>query len=91
MDPKIWTTSQRGFPFNISMNTIVTICLVTPLAFALCTLRLSDEHIWKLYLPIILISIAAYYMTDSLIEQFKSSLEKAGLFGKDLNKAGVKE
>ena len=37
------------------------------------------------------ISVVAYFVTDRMIYQFKESLEKNGLFGKDLNKAGAKE
>jgi hypothetical protein len=36
-------------------------------------------------------SVAAFFISDKMIEQFKGSLEKNGLFGKDLNKAGQRE
>jgi hypothetical protein len=36
-------------------------------------------------------SAGAYVVTDKAIEQFKESLEKNGLFGKDLNKAGQRD
>jgi hypothetical protein len=39
----------------------------------------------------VLLGILAYYATDSLIGIGKELLLKAGLFGKDLNKAGKKE
>lgn len=38
-----------------------------------------------------MISIPAYYVSEKAIGQFKESLEKNGLFGKDLNKAGLRD
>jgi hypothetical protein len=37
------------------------------------------------------LSTAAYFISDRMIDQFKESLEKNGLFGKDLNKAGQRD
>ena len=34
------------------------------------------------------VSFIAFYVSDKLIESFKGTLEKKGLFGRDLNKAG---
>lgn len=36
-----------------------------------------------------MISILAYFVSENGIGQFKDSLAKRGLFGKDLNKAGI--
>ena len=91
MDPDIWRKSQRGFPFNIPLNVIVMFSLVTPALVAILTWKITDQLLWSLFIPLIGVSVLAYFLTDSLIEQFKSSLQKAGLFGKDLNKAGVRE
>ena len=33
-------------------------------------------------------SIAAYYLSDATIREFKVKLEGKGIFGKDLNKIG---
>ena len=40
---------------------------------------------------VIFISIVGFYLCDKLIDLFKESLEKKGLFGRDLNKAGVQK
>jgi len=36
-------------------------------------------------------SFGAYFVTNSLIHHFMEQLERRGLFGKDLNKAGDRE
>jgi hypothetical protein len=91
MDPIIWKNSQRGFPFNISLRTIVILSLVTPVVLALSLIKFTEYHIYKLYIPTILISVFAYFLTDKLIDQFKGDLERTVKRGKDLNKAGNKE
>ena len=88
MDEEVWSKSKRGFPFNIPLSTIVVICLVVPISMSLVFFDYSNAYLWKCYLFTIAISIVAYFVTDKAIEQFKESLEKNGLFGKDLNKAG---
>lgn len=62
-----------------------------PLSLTLVAFDHENKYLWTLYLKTLLISIIAYVVTDKLIVQFKDSLEKNGLFGKDLNKAGAKE
>jgi len=88
MDEQIWTASKRGFPFNIPLGFVVALALGTPVAASFLCFEAANAYLWKVYLFTLAISVAAYFVTDKAIEQFKESLEKNGLFGKDLNKAG---
>lgn len=91
MDADIWQKSKRGFPFNIPLQSIVAVSLGVPLALSFYLFDYSNQYLWKVYLFTIVMSIGAYFVTEKAIGQFKESLEKNGLFGKDLNKAGVRE
>lgn len=91
MDEGIWNESKRGFPFNISLNTIIFIGLGLPVGLTFILIDFKNNSFWKLFLLTFAISIIAYYVADSLITQFKDSLSKNGLSGKDLNKAGKRE
>ena len=91
MDEDVWHKSKRGFPFNIPMQVVVAISLGLPLSMSLVYFDYANTYLWKVYLFTLLISTAAYFVTDKAIEQFKESLEKNGLFGKDLNKAGERD
>lgn len=91
MDADVWINSKRGFPFNISLTIIATITLCVPLVVSFVTFQNQSWNLMKLNLNTIAISLFAFFVTDRLIDQFKGSLEKKGLFGKDLNKAGARE
>ena len=90
MDPKTWRLSQRqGFPFNVPLEFIVGVPLVAPLSFLIFDLAIIDrKSLWTI-LQTIGVSIIAFLISDKLIDAFKESLEKKGLFGRDLNKTGV--
>jgi hypothetical protein len=90
MDPKVWRKAQRhGFPYNIPLDYIVGIPLFAPLAFLIFDLAIIDRKSLWTVIQTIGVSVAAYLISDKLIDAFKESLEKKGLFGRDLNKAGV--
>lgn len=91
MDADIWKKSKRGFPFNIPLSFIVFVALGVPLGATLYAFDFSNTYLWKAYIFTLLMSVVAYFITDKAIEQFKESLEKNGLFGKDLNKAGERD
>ena len=91
MDEEIWNKSKRGFPFNIPLWAIITFALGLPFVTSLVYFDFSNQYLWKVYLFTIAISIVAYFVTASAIEQFKESLQKNGLAGKDLNKAGERD
>lgn len=91
MDAEIWINSKRGFPFNISLTNIVAFTLCVPLIISFITFQSHSWNLVKLNLNTIAISLFAFFVTDKVINQFKGSLEKKGLFGKDLNKAGDRE
>ena len=67
MDADIWQASKRGFPFNISLNTIVYSSMLAPLALGLYTIKYDDPQFYKLYLPTIVISFFGYKVASSLI------------------------
>ena len=91
MNPQLWKKSQRGFPFNIPLNGIILACLLIPFALTMVLFDPANHYLWKVYLFTLALSVLGYIVAEKAIDQFKESLEKAGLFGKDLNKAGVKE
>lgn len=91
MDEEIWAKSKRGFPFNIPLKAIVTFALGLPILLSFMYFNFENKYYWKVYIFTLFISMVAYVVTDKAIEQFKESLEKNGLFGKDLNKAGQRE
>lgn len=88
MDAEIWQASKRGFPFNIPFKFIVAVALGTPIIASFYAFDTNNHYLWKCYIFTMGMSLIAYFLSDKMIEQFKSSLEKNGLFGKDLNKAG---
>jgi hypothetical protein len=91
MDVEIWQKSKRGFPFNVPLWLVISIALGLPLVASFLYLDFSNPYLWKVYIFTLFMSAGAYVVTDKAIEQFKESLEKNGLFGKDLNKAGQRD
>ena len=92
MDTDIWIASKRGFPFNINLLNIVVTSLFTPIAIAQFTFPfLNVPQLSKLMYITIVMSLLAFFVTNSLIGQFKDTLANKGLFGKDLNKAGNRD
>lgn len=91
MDAEIWKKSKRGFPFNIPLNLILGTAIGAPVLASLYAFDFSNQYLWKVYIFTLVMSVIAFFVTDKAIEQFKESLEKNGLFGKDLNKAGLRE
>lgn len=91
MDADVWAKSKRGFPFNVPLKVIVLISLGIPIGMSAVYFDFSNTYLWKVYLFTLAISVVAYIVTEKAIEQFKESLEKNGLFGKDLNKAGERD
>jgi hypothetical protein len=91
MDESIWQASKRGFPFNVPFNFIVALALGPPLILTYFAFDFKNHYLWKCYFFTLALSTAAYFISDRMIDQFKESLEKNGLFGKDLNKAGQRD
>ena len=91
MDADIWNKSKRGFPFNVPMWVIVAVCLGVPLLASFYVLDYSNAYLLRVYAFTLFLSSIAYFITVQAIEQFKESLDKNGLYGIDLNKAGVRE
>ena len=91
MDENIWQATKRGFPFNVPFNFIVALALGPPLVLTYFAFDFMNHYLWKCYLFTLALSTAAYFISDRMIDQFKESLEKNGLFGKDLNKAGQRD
>lgn len=92
MSPQIWRKSQRDyFPYNVKIEWICGIPLVAPLVFLLCDLTIIDQNLGylKIILQTICVSLFAFYISDKMIIAFKDNLESKGLFGRDLNKAGI--
>ena len=73
------------------MNAITLGCLLVPFSLTMVFFDPSNHYLWKVYLFTLALSLLGYIVAEKAIDQFKESLEKAGLFGKDLNKAGAKE
>ena len=93
MDSKIWQKSQRNyFPYNAPLELIAGVPLVLPIVVLIYNLSVDKD--WE-YLKTILqtlgVSLAGFHISDKLIDAFKDSLRNKGLFGRDLNKAGVQK
>ena len=94
MDAVIWRQCQRHhFPYNTSLGLIVGIPLVLPLIFLVINFGVLEKNFVYLKTIVLVIALSAfgYHLCDKLIDLFKESLEKKGLFGRDLNKAGVQK
>ncbi len=94
MDPKIWRNSQRKeFLYNIKLEWIVGIPIIFPLIFLIFDLAIRDKNYSYLMtiISIIAMSAVAFYVSDKMIDSFKDTLQKKGLFGRDLNKAGIQK
>ena len=94
MNPETWRKAQRNhFPYNTELEYIVGIPLIAPLAFLVFDLAIVQRYLngLKTVIQTIAVSVAAFWITDKMIDAFKDSLEKKGLFGRDLNKAGIQK
>ena len=91
MDAEIWQKSKRGFPFNIPINFIVLVAIMSPFALALILLDFKDSHLRNVIGVTLVLSILGFICSYYGINQFKSNLEQKNLFGIDLNKAGKRE
>ena len=91
MDPATWRLTLRSSPFySTPLEYIIGLPLILPLIFLLFDLWITDQNYsyFMTILQTIGISCLAFYTSDKLIESFQGTLEKKGLFGRDLNKAG---
>lgn len=94
MDPILWRKAQRhSFPYNVPLWFITCIPLIGPITYLIVDMAVIDRNfdILKLTIQILIISIGTYFLCDTLIDVFKTSLEKKGLFGRDLNKSGIQK
>ena len=91
MDSKIWRACQRNhFPYNCPLELIAGLPLVVPILVLIMNLSiLKDWDYLKTILQTIGVSFAGFHISDKLIDSFKDGLKNKGLFGRDLNKAGV--
>ena len=91
MDEKVWNASKRNsFPYNVDIWYSCLAPFFGGLTFLITYLSLKDTegHLATIILTCIK-SIVAYIVTDRLIGGFKDTLRDKGLFGRDLNKAGI--
>lgn len=67
--------------------------MVLPLAFITLILFLNDDSnvLSKTVVITVATSIIAFFICQALIESFKDMLRDKGLFGRDLNKAGIQK
>ena len=91
MDAAMWAKSKRGFPFNLPLALIVGVTLGGPLLLSFCFLDFSNKHVFDVVLKTLALGALGFVAANSLIPQFKGDLERKGLFGRDLNKAGRQE
>jgi len=88
MDTKVWRKTLRSsFMYSTPLEVIVGLPLFLPLVYILVDRGLKDSYFFTI-LQTVAVSFFAFYASDKLIETFKETLEKKGLFGRDLNKAG---
>ena len=78
------------FPFNLSLMHVFAMLTLGILLASLHPARniFSDYNMVACITTTTVLSLVAFIMTDSGIEEFKSTLTKRGLFGRDLNKLG---
>ena len=76
--------------YSTPIEIIIGVPLVVPLIFLLFDLGVRDRNFgyFSTILQTIAVSCVAFYISDKLVDSFKETLEKKGLFGRDLNKAG---
>ena len=93
MDAKIWQASQRNyFPYNVPLEFIAGVPLVAPIAVLIYNLSVDKDWAYlKTILQTLGVSLIGFHISDQLIGAFKDSLRNKGLFGRDLNKAGVQK
>ena len=93
MDAKIWQASQRNyFPYNVPLEFIAGVPLVAPISVLIYNLYVDKDWAYlKTVLQTLGVSLIGFHISDQLIGAFKDSLRNKGLFGRDLNKAGVQK
>ena len=91
MDKVIWLASKRKhLPFNLSLFSVFALCALGVLLASLHPARniFSDYNLLACIATTTVLSLVAFVLTDSGIDEFKDTLLKKGLFGRDLNKLG---
>ena len=94
MSEKIWNASNKGyFPYNCDVWYACLMPLMGSIVFLLCYMQTSEgyeTHMQTIMLTFVK-SVFAYWISDKLIVTFKDQLRDKGLFGRDLNKAGIQK
>ena len=94
MSVDVWRKSLRTDLFHSLLpNSSTTLCMVLlafPIAY-LTTQMSNEEKLLKTVYMTLVLSVIAGLLSGKLILVFKDMLCQKNLFGKDLNKAGVKE
>jgi len=67
MDVDKWIKSKRGFPFNLNLLKILMFFFFIPLMFAFLSFRIKSWKLWKVLLTTLLMSLIAFFLSDSLI------------------------
>jgi hypothetical protein len=93
MDPQIWEESKRTeFPWSLDLRKVIQIAVLLIIIAGLLPIGskalLLDIDFWRILIITLVISGAAYALTDRGIAAFKQRLCDKNLFGKDLNKLG---
>jgi hypothetical protein len=90
-DKEKWVNSYRGFPFNVSMMSLVATLALTPLLMGFLFLPLKDMKVWRTVGISLFLSVLSYYICVRLIPELKGYMIEHGITGKDLNKTGTME
>ena len=94
MSEKIWKASHKGyFPYNCD---VWYACMVPMMAGIFCLFGyMQTNEGYEGHMQTIMLTFAksvfAYWASDKLILTFKDRLRDKGLFGRDLNKAGIQK
>ena len=94
MSEKLWNASNKGyFPYNCDVWYSCLLPLMGSIIFLLGYMQTSEGY--ETHMQTIMLTFAksvfAYWISDKLIMTFKDQLRDKGLFGRDLNKAGIQK
>jgi hypothetical protein len=94
MSEKIWNASNKNcFPYNFDVWYVCLLPTVACIFFILGYMQVNEGY--ESHLQTIMLTFAksvfAYWISDKLILTFNERLRDKGLFGRDLNKAGIQK
>ena len=86
MLPEKWSSSHRGFPFNIRLKMLLIPCILIPVLVGLLGFPFRRKNLWYSSAITFALSLVAYIATRKMVPPFMDYLKGANLFGKDINK-----